>query len=229
MRIDNFREKHGNWRRYIVTILLAIVVIMLGYTSLEASNWHHKLVYSESIHKVAATVNGQELTLLDMAFYVASEEKVAQEQAIVYNPDNPRKYWEVRVNGRFIRVEARDDAMAKAIHDEIFYRMALEKEVELNPEEMQGVKNTQEDFWSDLSDNDSQDRLGVSREDIDRQIEKAALAYKYQIIYAEMNGEAVENYDFSGDSYQDLLKENKYEIEESVWKNVDFGGVTVNW
>ena len=44
-----------------------------------------------------------------------------------------------------------------------------------------------------------------------------------------MNGEAVENYDFSGDSYQDLLKENKYEIEESVWKNVDFGGVTVNW
>lgn len=223
------RERHSNLRRYAVTVFLAIVVIILGYASLKASIWRHKLVYSDSIHKLAVTVNGQELTLLDMAFYVASEEKVAQEQAIVYNPDNPRKYWEVRVNGRFIRVEARDDAMAKAIHDEIFYRMALEEGIELNSEEMQGVINTQEDFWSDLSDTDSQDRLGVTREDMDRQIEKAALAYKYQIIYAGMNGEAVENYDFSGDSYQDLLKENKYEIEESVWKNVEFGGVTVNW
>lgn len=215
-------------RKYLVTIILAVVVIVLGFSALEARKRFDKMIYSESTDKVAVVVNGNELTLLDMAYYVAEEEKITNEQAVLYNSEDPHKYWRTKVNGEFIIHEVRESAMSKAIHDEIFYQMALEAGVSLGDEELEYVNNSQEDFWSDLTDNDAQDKLGITREQMDWEIEKAALAYKYQIIYAEIQGEAVENYDISGASYQDLLNDNKYEVRKSVWKSVDFGNVTLN-
>ena len=47
------------------------------------------------------------LTLKDIAFYVAYEEKTVQEQAILYNPDNPRQYWNVYTDGQFVKLTAK--------------------------------------------------------------------------------------------------------------------------
>ena len=71
--------------------------------------------------------------------------------------------------------------------------------------------------------------MGVTEEDICSAMEKAALAQKYQELYASMQGEDTASYDFSGDAYEKLLENNyKYKINDEIWDRVDFGDVVLD-
>ena len=57
-------------------------------------------------------------------------------------------------------------------------------------------------------------------------MERVALAQKYQQMYAEMNGENMEAYDFTGDAYKELVEKNyEYKIKEKIWERIRFGNV----
>lgn len=108
--------------------MLAVIAGVYAY------NYHdmkQNIVYNEHLDDVAVTVNGKELTLRDMAFYVAFEEMNVEKQALVYDSGNPNKYWNIHTNGEFVRVTARKAAMSMAIHDEIFYEMAKKRALHL--------------------------------------------------------------------------------------------------
>ena len=185
------------------------------------------LVYNEALDKTAVTVDDVSLTLKDIAFYVAYEEKTVQEQAILYNPDNPRQYWNVYTDGQFVKLTAKQAALDMAVHDEIFYQMAVAEGVKLDVTEQEYLENDESDFWSDLEDW-QREQLGISEEELDSEMEKIALADKYQSIYAEMNQKEYEAYNFNGEAYEALLSEHKYSVNEKVWDRVDFGSVTLD-
>jgi hypothetical protein len=48
-----------------------------------------------------------------------------------------------------------------------------------------------------------------------------------QTIYAEENGKDYEDYDFSGEAYEELLAAQKYKIRETIWKRLGFGNITL--
>ena len=178
----------------IILVLILIVVIAFSFQSKEKKEY---LVYNEALDKTAVTVDDVSLTLKDIAFYVAYEEKTVQEQAILYNPDNPRQYWNVYTDGQFVKLTAKQAALDES------------------------------DFWSDLEDW-QREQLGISEEELDSEMEKIALADKYQSIYAEMNQKEYEAYNFNGEAYEALLSEHKYSVNEKVWDRVDFGSVTLD-
>ena len=182
----------------IILVLILIVVIAFSFQSKEKKEY---LVYNEALDKTAVTVDDVSLTLKDIAFYVAYEEKTVQEQAILYNPDNPRQYWNVYTDGQFVKLTAKQAAL--------------------------DMENDESDFWSDLEDW-QREQLGISEEELDSEMEKIALADKYQSIYAEMNQKEYEAYNFNGEAYEALLSEHKYSVNEIVWDRVDFGSVTLD-
>ena len=183
----------------IILVLILIVVIAFSFQSKEKKEY---LVYNEALDKTAVTVDDVSLTLKDIAFYVAYEEKTVQEQAILYNPDNPRQYWNVYTDGQFVKLTAKQAALDMAVHDEIFYQMAVAEGVKLDVTEQEYLENDE--------------------------MEKIALADKYQSIYAEMNQKEYEAYNFNGEAYEALLSELKYSVNEKVWDRVDFGSVTLD-
>lgn len=71
----------------IILVLILIVVIAFSFQSKEKKEY---LVYNEALDKTAVTVDDVSLTLKDIAFYVAYEEKTVQEQAILYNPEQSK-------------------------------------------------------------------------------------------------------------------------------------------
>ena len=79
-----------------------------------------------------------------------------------------------------------------------------------------------------ISQEELADKVGVSEEELDSEMEKIALADKYQSIYAEMNQKEYEAYNFNGEAYEALLSEHKYSVNEKVWDRVDFGSVTLD-
>ena len=102
------RPKH-----LVSIVLIAVVLVMLMRNNNSMTN-ARPLVYRESLDEVAAQINGETLTLRDLAFYVGYEEYQIQQEALVYDPDDPNRYWSMRVEGGFMNAVARKNAMQMA-------------------------------------------------------------------------------------------------------------------
>ena len=113
-----------NPKKYILTIILGILVIITGYMSVQKGRKSQPLDYASSLDELAVTVDGESLTLRDMAFYVAYEEMEVEKQAVTYNPEDTNKYWNLHVDGEFIKLASKKYAIQMAVHDQIFYDMA---------------------------------------------------------------------------------------------------------
>ena len=216
------RPKH-----LVSIVLIAVVLVMLMRNNNSMTN-ARPLVYRESLDEVAAQINGETLTLRDMAFYVGYEEYQIQQEALVYDPDDPNRYWSMRVEGEFMNAVARKNAMQMALHDELFYQMAMEEGLTLDDNDQKHMDNKLEDFWEDLTERQGETALGISRKDAKKTIQRIAYAQKYQEVYAQLHNRTYDDYAYMEDSYQKLLKKQKYKVNAKVWNRVSFGNVTYN-
>lgn len=206
------------------TIFFVIAVLAVVVRRNKEPDW---LVYADSLDVVVAEVNQQELTLRDLAFYIAYDEQVVEDQAEIYNPEDTTRYWNVCTNGEYIRLMAKDATMQKAIHDEIFYQMALKEQVSLTEEERDTMEDSANLFWNSIMYGDKLERLGVSEEDLNATIEKMAIAQKYQAAYAQRELLEMSDYDIATVWYEKLLAEQDYQIYEDVWDKVNYGDITL--
>lgn len=214
-------------RKFFITLALACVVVVLVVYRETTAGTRGKLDYASSLDEVAAVVNGEELTLRRLAYYVAYEEALVERQALIYNPENTAQYWNVHEKFDFIRVKARDTALQMAIHDVIFSNMADAEGVVLDEGEEERLIFEQTNFWQDLVEDEKTEGLGAAREDIFESMRRAALAQKYQSIYEQINGVAAGAYDIEKEDYLALLAQQDYEIYTFLWRRVPFGDITL--
>lgn len=207
------------------TAVLLVIVILLGMISIREYDSRRDLVFAESVEKVVLTVDERELTLADMAFYIAYQEREIEQSARIYNREDTDEYWNLYTNHTFLREEGKRAVIEMAVHDEIFYQLAVEEGIELSAEEEEHLANDQYDFWSDLEE-EQREALGVEQTILAESMRKLALAEKYQYLLAAMEQKEFEDYAFSGQEYLEMLEEHTYEVEESVWNRIRFGGVT---
>ena len=220
--LESMKKYRVLWGFTLIMLLMAIYTLIQG-------DQRSMLVYNQNLDEVVATVQGEEITLRDFAVYVAYQEMEIDRQAKVYNPDNPKEYWGLHTNGQFIKVAARQGAVNMAIHDILFYQLGQELKLVLTEEEQTILDNDVADFWSDLTDDDKEQRLGITKDELYDAMHKIALAEKAQYIYARMNGYAYEDYVFSAEEYQEFLQGYEYTIDEKVLNRIDFGDVTLNY
>lgn len=209
------------------TAILLVAVVFLGISAVREGRMRQDLSFPDSLDEVAAIVDGRALTLRELAFYIAYEEGQIEEDARIYNPENTGEYWGIYTNHTFLREEGKKTAMDMAIHDEIFYQLALEEGIELTEEEETYLANSQYDFWSDLEE-EQKERLGAEEDAIKESLRRIALAEKYQYLLAKMQNRDFEDYSISGRAYQKMLDEHMYEVCDAIWDRVDFGGITVD-
>lgn len=211
-----------------ILILVVVICILagLGYYSYHTNKMKEKLVYRDVLDEVVVTVDSKQLLARDLAFYVAYEERTVEDQAEIYDDEDTNAYWNLHINGEFMKVTARKAAMNMAVHDEIFYEMAEKEDISLSEEETSTLEQKQSDFWMDLSD-EAKERLTVGQDEINEVMRRMALAQKYQNIYADMQGGSYEDYDFEGDAYLKLKEQHQVTVNEKVWDRLDFGNITL--
>lgn len=211
----------------LIVVIVICIIAGLGYYSYYTNKMKEILVYKDVLDETAVTVDSKVLLVRDMAFYVAYEERTVEDQAEIYDDEDTNAYWNLHINGEFMKVTARKAAMNMAVHDEIFYEMAQAEGISLSEEETATLEQKQSDFWMDLSD-EAKERLTVSQDEINEVMGRMALAQKYQNIYAGMQGAGYEDYDFEGDAYLKLKERHQVVINEKVWDRLDFGNITLN-
>jgi len=128
--------------------------------------------------------------------------------------------------GRFIKIEAKEMVLDTAIHDEIFYQMAMDAGFTLGEEEQESLAMRQYDFWSDLTE-EQQERLGVEKQELMDRMEQIAIAQQYQFVYGMEHSIVAEDYAVDGEKYQDLLKEHSVKVNRSDWNRIPFGEVVL--
>ena len=208
------------------TVVLSVAVIV-SFIALRTGGNKQYLNFTETLEETVFTVDGEAVTLKDMAFYIAYEEQQVEEDAYIYNPDDTSEYWKIYSNGTFIGKAAKQSALDMAIHDKIFYDMACADGMELDEKEKERLANSQYDFWSDLGEQE-REWLGVSQEILNESLRKLALAEKCQSIYAQMNNDSVEDYSFEAEKYKKLLETHEVVVEEDIWQYIHFGHITVH-
>ena len=162
------------------TAVLVVLLIILGTASYREQGKRQKLSFPESLDLVVVAVDGEQVTLREMAFYIAYEEGNMEDAAIIYNPDNTDEYWQLYINHTFLREQAKQTVVDMTIHDTLFYQMATAEKITLSEEEEQYLANDQQDFWSDLTE-EQRARLVVDEETIDASMRKMALSQKYGV------------------------------------------------
>ena len=221
MRENHFHHNH-DCRRYLsVAVVLCVLLCLAGCGVRQKT-----IVFNEHLDETALVLDGQKYPLRAFAFYVAYEEQLIQEQALLYDEDNPNAYWNTHMNGHFVRVRARTEAMNLAIHDFILYELAVSMEMELSEEQTRYAKDRCDDFWMDIGET-AQERLGVSREEMEETLRRMALAQMYQELIAAMDAVPTEDYDVDGAAYEKLLDEHSYKIKSNVWEGISMGHVTL--
>lgn len=214
-------------RKWCVTAVLLVLVVLTGRESVRTWQNRQDLVYAESLSMVAVTIEKQELTLFDMAFYVAYQEKEVQKEAVIYNPEKPYRYWNAHTNGKFVRTVAEQAVIDMAVHDEIFYQRACADGLVLDEEEEQYLANEVSDFCSDVTAEQLAE-LGVTADDMEAAMRKIALANKYQSILSQIENIDYAEYDYTGSAYEELLRQYEVVINENVWEHISVGNITVN-
>lgn len=212
-------------RKFITTILL-IVVIVVAF-AVRDRQMRADIVYAKALKTSAMTINDEPVTLETLAFYVAYEEKTVQQQALVYDPDNPNAYWNIHEHGGFIGEIAKQTVLEMAAHDIIFYKLADAQGVTLTEEEETYYKNEAYDFCSDL-EKEQLEALGVTEGVLYESMRQIAVANKYQMILCETEGVDYEEYDFNGEAYLTLKESYEIVVNEDIWDRVDVGDVTLD-
>jgi hypothetical protein len=207
------------------TIIVVALVLVVGIYAWKSGLQSDYLIYCDSLDEVAVVVDGTPLTLRDMAFYVAYEEKLVEEEARIYDPEDTSAYWKMRIGSSYVRTQAKQTAIDMAAHDEIFYQLAQEENLELTEEEKKALANSQYDFWNDLTE-EQQAALGVTKAEMDASIEKAAYAEKYEYLLTAMAGEEEGAYAIGGAAYEELLALHEVDVKRDVWRMVFFGEIT---
>jgi len=214
-------------KRMLSRVSFVLVLLILGYIAwVLRGNRPIKIKFQDSLDETAVTVDGTDYKLREVAYYIAFEESLVEEQAKLYSADNTDAYWNLHTNGQFIRISARDAAADMAVHDLLFYQMAVQNGIELSEGERDILVMKQSDFWSDLSDHQRQVLDGLS-DDIKTAMERAALAQKQQDISASLTGGDYEDYAVDGTAYKRLLQAHSCQVNEDIWEHLDFGNITL--
>lgn len=209
------------------TVVLLIFVIFLGVVAVRERMQRTDIEFPKALDTVVVAVDDKELLLKDLAFYIAYQEGKIEEEARVYNPEDTGEYWRLHTNDVFLREAGKQKVIDMAVHDEIFYQLALAEGVELTEEEEEHLANDQYDFWSDLEE-DQREGLGVSEDVIKESMRKLALAEKYQSLLSAMYDSEMESYSIGGQAYERMLEEHTVTVDESIWDRVHFGGITLD-
>ena len=209
--------------RMLIPIFLLAFMVWGGYVGVRSRTTYS---YMEHLDDVAVTVDGEDITLRDMLFYVAFEERKVEDDATSYNPDNTIEYWNIHTNGSFFKDIVKDTVMGMAVHDVIFYRQADESNIVLTSDERSSREDAKTDFWSDLYDIQLE-RLSGFEEDINSSIDRVALGQKYQKLLAEQDDLSYYDLDWDGDAFEKYKSSHEITINDKVWKRVVFGDVTL--
>lgn len=205
--------------RIIAAFCIAFALLITGCRQQTISMEQH-------LDAVIVTLDEVQITLGELAYYIYAMERVVEEQAVLYAPDDPESYWNTHVNGVFIKLGAKEGVIQAAIRDRLLSQMAAEEGITITPEEKVLLDESAQQEYDAMSDYQKEE-TGLEEKAVKETFYKAGMAEKYAKALMVREGLSEEEIAVEGSYYQELLAEHVVRIDEKTWDKVEFGRITV--
>lgn len=223
-----------------VAVILLILLVALTLWGLDAWRRHNNpFVYEKHLEDTVVTVDGRQISLQQLSYYVYTVETQIDQQARIYNPEDPLDYWNTYFNsgveGGYISEMAKDAVLGTCVCDLIYEQMAKEQGCKLTEEEKTSAAEQAEILYAKLSQNQRQ-KTGLTVELVTEILERKALVVKFaadyfeKVDFAGYSGYREELVSYAGDYYQkEILPLHKVEYNENLVKELSIGRVTTDY
>lgn len=215
------------WKKIVRDLLIIgfiLVTVLAGYERYVTSQF---IDMKRDGKKAVATVDGHAIRVKDLSYYTLLEERVVEKQAMIYNPDSTKDYWNIRMDGKIMSTLVKRTILGNTIHDYLFYEEAKKADITLTAEEQEYLKNAQTDFWEDLLDQ-QWERLPASEDYINEQIRRAAIVQKYQRQLANEMGVTEASLNWDGYEYSKILKKHSVRNHKKVLDRLRVSELTIH-
>lgn len=183
-------------------------------------------IYTEHLDDVCLTVDDTQLTLNDLTFYIIYEEGIIENEAIIYDPDDPSEYWNIHTNDKFVRLLAKEMVVNMAAHDEIYYTMAKKEGIKLTNSEEAIVKDKSSSYYADLTQYQL-DNTGLTEETLYNTMYKMAISQKQTELLADKNNAFTKDYEYTGGMYQLEAQHHAIKTNDKNWEEVIMGDISI--
>ena len=223
-------------KRAIKIILIANVILIVAAI---CGRILSRFVYEDHLDEPLITVDDTEITLREFGYYIYEVEEYVQNQALLYDPENPKHWWNTHfsagMDSQFVCDYAKKVAVNTCISDEIYYKRALSEGVVLSSAEEKQAMVEAKMIYSGMT-GDQLARTGLDENILTNMRIKQALAKKYSgnlaktqsfVGYSE-EPEKLVNWD--GAYYQEkILPEHTVKTNDKVLNRITLGKITVNY
>jgi len=222
------RNKENAILIFIIVVAL-ILIVMIGSLYLNKSR---EFVYARSLSDTVVEIDGEDVSLYRLTYYIMIEEEAVNEAAMIYDPEKPWTYWNIYVSNAYVSTSAREITMNYFLRDYVYSRIAIAEGFVLEDAELEDLKVKAQTIYSGLTD--KQASTHISEEDILTAITEKAYADKYVIAMAkEKKLDITEEvlsayYGMNSSFFKKTMQEHNVKIKEKIWNQVPMGHVTIN-
>lgn len=219
--------------RFMVVFFGILLILMVGSLWIKKEM---KFSYVKNLDKTVVKTTEDEVKLEALSYYIMIEEESVQEEALEYNPENPKEYWNMYVNQRFVLDEAKDTAMNYFLRDHLYFLEAtadLEDAYSfLDKEKQKEIASQAAEIFAGLTE--KQKSINITEENIYQALYENEVADEYVLSMAdEENVEKTEvilsaYYGINSPRFKKMKKTYEVEVVKKLWKEVTLSTLTIN-
>lgn len=218
-------EKRKNFIM-VICILLILFSIAAFFAIASVQRERNAFDFHESLNEVVITVDSEEVTLKEAAYYILVAETNQNAAANIYNENDPNALWNIRINYNFFRGLARKTIINSCIRDNIYYLQALEEGYELSEEQKEEIEQAALEEIRKMTDY-QRELTAYEKDDMIQVLTKIQYAKNYVADLIE-EGYEQEELDVDGEKYEKIAENYKVSTNDDIWENLVIGKVTIN-
>lgn len=224
----------SNKKTIIAIILANVVLILFGIGGKILT----RFVYEDHLDDTVVSVDGTDITLREFGYYIYMVESFVQNQALLYDPENPKLWWNTHfsagLDSQFVCDYAKKVALNTCICDQIYYEEAIKSGI--GRDEVLTTQTIGEARVLFLNMTPLQlEVTGLDEELIIEMHNRHAIASKYaQSLSKELNfggydKEPDELLNWDGEYYQEkILPMHDVKPNDKLLRKITLGKITVN-
>lgn len=197
----------------------------------------HKFRYEDHLSDIIMKVDDREVSVQELGYYIYTVEQFVDQQARLYNPEDPGQYWNTHfsagLQSKFISDMAEDTVYSTCICDFIYESMALEEGYSLSAEEIKDAGQKAEEMFQKLTEQQRQ-KTGLTPEIIQKTEERKLLVSKYADDYIDTvdftgySGRPEELISAGGDYYEaEILPGHTIWYNTKLKEKIEIGKITL--
>ena len=228
-----------NVKKAILPIIVIVILIIVPATLMVVHHKKNIFRYEDNLDETVVSIDDTSVSLREFGYYIYEVEAFVQDQAVIYDPENPKKWWNTHfsagLDSTFVCDYAKKVAVNTLICDEIYCREAISQGMSLNADTKARITKETEEMYGEM-DSYQLDITGLDKTVIQNIKEKHALASQYAEYlvstgdFSRYSGDPHDLLNWDGQYYQEIILPSHMITEnEALLGKITLGKITVNY